>query len=257
MHFKDLFLVALVALWAVSRVAEACKGCVELDEITFDKLIRRFPVTVVKFDVAYPYGNNHEAFSSFALDVADVDDLLVGLVGIKDYGEKDNAELGKLYKATEKDLPVIKLIKRDDPRKWIDYKPSALTVSAEDLKAFVRDNSDLYIGLAGCLQEFDQLAGRFMDALAVDEKSAQEVLQDAQEEEKKFNGEENSGRMYIAIMQRILEKGAEFIASERERVKSLQGKKVSAGKKVLLEHRMNILAAFKATASASSDKSEL
>uniref|UniRef100_A0A1B0GL73 Endoplasmic reticulum resident protein 29 C-terminal domain-containing protein n=2 Tax=Lutzomyia longipalpis TaxID=7200 RepID=A0A1B0GL73_LUTLO len=63
--------------------------------------------------------------------------------------------------------------------------------------------------------------------------------------------------MYIAIMQRVLEKGEDFIESERERVKGLQGKKLSPSKKLLLEHRLNILAAFKHTKSTTSDKSEL
>ncbi|XP_055690654.1 protein windbeutel [Lutzomyia longipalpis] len=256
MFLLKYYFLTLLAIGVLLHSGEACKGCVELDEITFDKLISRFPATLVKFDVAYPYGDKHEAFSAFAQDVAEVDDLLVALVGIKDYGEKDNANLGKKYNVEEKDLPRIKIIKRDNPKEWIDY-PADLPVTKDNIKTFVRENTNLYIGLTGCLQEFDELAARFMEALAKDEKEAQEVLKEAQEEEKKFNGEENSGRMYIAIMQRVLEKGEDFIASERERVKGLQGKKLSPSKKLLLEHRLNILAAFKHTKSTTSDKSEL
>lgn len=123
----------------------------------------------------------------------------------------------------------------------------------DNIKSFVREHSNLYIGLAGCLEEFDHLAGRFMEALPRGEKKAQEVLQEAQAEEKKFNGEENSGKMYIAIMQRVLEKGVDFLSTERERVKSLQGKKLSDGKKQLLEHRLNILAAFKSIVSVKTE----
>uniref|UniRef100_A0A1L8DUC0 Putative erp29 n=1 Tax=Nyssomyia neivai TaxID=330878 RepID=A0A1L8DUC0_9DIPT len=250
------YLIAVVLFGAFLGVTEACKGCVELDEITFDKLISRFPVALVKFDVAYPYGDKHEAFSTFAQDVASVDDLLVALVGVKDYGEKDNAELGKKFNAEEKDFPAIRLFKRDNPEEWISY-PADQPITADSLKTFVRDNTNLYIGLTGCLQEFDELAVRFMQALKKGEKEAQEILKETQVEEKKFNGEENSGKMYIAIMQRVLEKGSTFIEDERERVKGLQGKKISAGKKVLLEHRLNILAAFRSTKAKAGDKSEL
>lgn len=96
-----------------------CKGCVELDELTFDKLVKRFPATLVKFDIAYPYGDKHEAYSSFAAEVAeDVDDLLVAVVGIKDYGDKDNAALGKRFSVKE-NYPDIKLFTSNVT--WIDY----------------------------------------------------------------------------------------------------------------------------------------
>lgn len=49
----------------------------------------------MKFDAAYPYGPKHDEFVKFAESVANVDSLLVAEVGIKDYGEKDNADLGK------------------------------------------------------------------------------------------------------------------------------------------------------------------
>lgn len=37
-----------------------------MDELTFEKLLKRFQVTIVKFDIAYPYGDQHEAYSRFA-----------------------------------------------------------------------------------------------------------------------------------------------------------------------------------------------
>lgn len=44
----------------------ASNGCVELDKLTFDKIVKRFRYTLVKFDVAFPYGEKHEAFTNFA-----------------------------------------------------------------------------------------------------------------------------------------------------------------------------------------------
>lgn len=45
----------------------ATNGCVELDKLTFDKIVKRFKYTLVKFDVAFPYGEKHEAFTNFAI----------------------------------------------------------------------------------------------------------------------------------------------------------------------------------------------
>lgn len=72
-----------------------CKGCTPLDTLTFDKLTGHFRVSLVKFDVAYPYGDKHDEFAKVAEEARDIDELFVGEVGIKDYGDKDNEELGQ------------------------------------------------------------------------------------------------------------------------------------------------------------------
>lgn len=63
-----VYLVTLVITLFVPKCngSSACKGCTDLDELTFDKLVKRFPVTIVKFDIAYPYGDQHEAYGRFA-----------------------------------------------------------------------------------------------------------------------------------------------------------------------------------------------
>lgn len=56
----------VVALSSKCNGSNTCKGCTDLDELTFEKLLKRFQVTIVKFDIAYPYGEQHEAYSRFA-----------------------------------------------------------------------------------------------------------------------------------------------------------------------------------------------
>ena len=105
----------------------SCKGCLEMDHLTFDKILRRFPAAIVKFDIAYPYGDKHEAYSEFAANVAEqVDDLAVAVVGIKDYGELDNSNLGKRFKVRDV-YPDIKLFVGGNFDKWIDY-PTGLSL---------------------------------------------------------------------------------------------------------------------------------
>lgn len=124
---KNLTLWILTATIAgvIQTTTATCAGCIELNVQTFDKLLARFPVTIAKFDIAYPYGDKHEAYSQFANDVAQrVDDLLVAVIGIKDYGEKDNENLGKRF-SVGTIYPAIKLFLNGRTDTWIDY-PSGM-----------------------------------------------------------------------------------------------------------------------------------
>lgn len=138
-------------------------GVVLLDEIILDKLVTRFDVSLVKFDVAYPYGDKHENYVKFAREQnVLVEDLLIGDVHSKDYGDKENWGLLKRFGINEKELPTILLFKKSDPSKWIKY-PRDHEVTVENLKSFVRRNTKLYIGLSGCIQAFDTIAAAFME----------------------------------------------------------------------------------------------
>lgn len=66
-----------------------------LDESSFPKLVRRFKVTVAKFDVIYPFGEKHKAFAALADELAHNDDLLFAQIGVKDYGDRENEALAK------------------------------------------------------------------------------------------------------------------------------------------------------------------
>lgn len=90
---KIWFIVGLIG----TKGSWACPACVQLSDYTFDKILNKFPVTMVKFDVAFPYGDKHEAFAAVAKDMVNLDDALAAEVPVKDYGEKDNEELAKRY----------------------------------------------------------------------------------------------------------------------------------------------------------------
>ena len=104
-------LVCILAFSFVPTLAINCKGCTPLDTASFDKLLSKFKVSVVKFDVAYPYGDKHEEYAKFSLAAAEVEDLFVGEVGIKDYGDKDNTDLAERFKVKKEDFPVVILFK--------------------------------------------------------------------------------------------------------------------------------------------------
>ena len=83
------------------------------DSLSFDKLLKKFKVSIVKFDVAYPYGDKHEQFGKFSQDAAEIEDLFVGDVGIKDYGDKDNGDLAERFNVKKDDYPVVILFQKD------------------------------------------------------------------------------------------------------------------------------------------------
>ena len=84
-----------------------CAGCTPLDEISFDKIVNKFKASLIKFDVAYPYGEEHDAFAKIAKDSLDVGDLFIGEVGVKDYAERDNERLAERFDVTKEDFPAV------------------------------------------------------------------------------------------------------------------------------------------------------
>lgn len=157
-RYSLLFITILIVSFAYQ--ASTTSGSIELDELNFDKITNKFEVSLIKFDVAFPYGDKHEAFVALAKDSKDVEDLLIAEVGVKDYGEKDNEALAKKYGATKDKFPVVKLFVKgkSEPIPFDD----ANGFTTDELRRFIRDNSGLYLSLPGCVKEFDKLAIQFM-----------------------------------------------------------------------------------------------
>lgn len=163
-----LHFISLVSIIPFTYQATTTSGSVELDEYSFDKITGKFEASLIKFDVAFPYGDKHDAFVALAKDAKDVEDLLIGEVGVKDYGEKDNEELARKYGATKENFPIVKLfIKgRSEPIPFDDSKG----FTTDELRRFVRENTGIYLSLPGCIKELDKLAIKFMKTKGDDRK---------------------------------------------------------------------------------------
>lgn len=107
-------LISILFSSLLGGISASCKGCVELDSLTFDKIIPKFDYSIVKFDISYPYGEKHEQFEEFSKAAAEVSDLLVGEVGVKDYGDKDNEDLAIRFNVKTDKFPVIKLFDKQN-----------------------------------------------------------------------------------------------------------------------------------------------
>ncbi|KAK3908947.1 Endoplasmic reticulum resident protein 29 [Frankliniella fusca] len=204
----------------------------------------KFPVSIVKFDVAYPYGPKHDAFNKMAESAKSAPDVLVAEVGIKDYGDKENSDLAERFKIDKEQYPVVKLfVEGKDP---IDFKESTDEgFTADNLIRFIRANSGKYIGLPGCLEEFDKIASKFNAAKKENERK--EYLREAQGLVGRIEKIEDrkTGEVYVKMMQRMLEKGEGFVDDEEKRLNKLISGKLSKEKKTDMGHRLNILRAFR------------
>merc|ERR1712241_154206 len=163
-----------------------CKGCTPLDTLSFDKLLGKFRVSVIKFDVAYPYGDKHDEFAKFSTSAAELEELFVGEVGIKDYGDKDNTDLAEKFNVQKDDYPVVILFEKDsNTGKLKDYRFDD-EFKVDNLKNFVRQKTGIYMPLPGCLEEFDIIADKLMTAsdagakgkLVVEAEKTRDKLQD-------------------------------------------------------------------------------
>lgn len=230
-------LLTFTLILTPTAFGDECKGCVSLDEYNFDKIITKFKVVIVKFDVSYPYGEKEDVYSRLSSDVASNKDLLVARVGVQDYGDKNNEALAKKYGITKEDFPVV-LLFVDGRRDPIPF-PVKKEWVIDDFRHFLRDNTDIYIGLPGCLQSFDKLAKTFVVA-----PKKEEILKEA---EAMFESEKegSTAKIYIKLMKKIIGEGARFVQQELSRLnKIVKEGKINKTKKDELSQRINILHSF-------------
>ncbi|XP_026822652.1 endoplasmic reticulum resident protein 29 [Rhopalosiphum maidis] len=224
--------------------ATQSKGVVSLDSLTFDKVLSKFKVSIVKFDVSYPYGEKHEEFVKLGSAYQSVEDLLVAEVPVKDYGDKDNEDLAIRYGVSKENYPVVKLFVNGQSEPYV-YNDEDF--NQDKLQKFVVKHSKeiLYIGLPGTLEKFDGLASEFAKEKSVDKRKEillrAEKLWDISEGKQK----QKSAEVYVKSMRKALEKGDEFFHTETVRINNVLKGSMTKEKKADLSVRLNILESFK------------
>eukprot|EP01062_Namystynia_karyoxenos_P027985 TRINITY_DN212_c0_g1_i1.p1 TRINITY_DN212_c0_g1~~TRINITY_DN212_c0_g1_i1.p1 ORF type:complete len:253 (+),score=124.98 TRINITY_DN212_c0_g1_i1:83-841(+) len=241
---------ALVLALAGSAQAGAKRGVVTVDSFTFDKLVDGTRHVLVKFDKEYPYGEKEDEFREFAKLVAGLKgkaELLVGEVGIQDYGDdKYNEALRDRFGVTKNadEFPEFRLFRKGEGDKHpITFKGE---VKADALARFVKTEAGVWIGLPGCLEAFDKLAEQYMGATTPEARKA--ILQQAVAANDKVlqPDDQVSAKYYLSVMKKIMDKGAGFVEQEVERLQTLLDSKITDEKKEQFARRLNILPSFTA-----------
>ncbi|CAG0883236.1 unnamed protein product [Darwinula stevensoni] len=203
-------------------------------------VLSKFKATLLKFDVAYPYGEKHEEFAKVAEAARDIPDLLIAEVNVKDYGDKDNEDLAQRFNVDAKNFPVAKLFIGDQ-----DPIPYEGEWKSSELMRFLSTKSGIWMSLPGCLEQFDRLAMQFMSETSEDAR--RKILREAEDEWDKVKGktQQVAAETYVKIMRKAIEKGDSFVPGEVDRIEKLVKDKINKEKKEEMQNRLNILNSFK------------
>jgi endoplasmic reticulum protein 29 len=215
--------------------------------------VSKFKASLVKFDVQYPYGEKHEEFEKVSA-IASNRELLVSEVGVQEFGDKENLDLAQRYGLKKDDFPVLLLFidaNLENPIRFSDKFKSDSIIS------FVRKHSGIRISLDKCLEEFDDLAERFTRK-GIEKEEQLKIISDAKDKLNALTNDEHkkSADIYVKLMQKVIERGNQFIDSEIERVKNIISGKLADNKKTEMKGRLNILQSF-STNPLDSQKTEL
>eukprot|EP01004_Peranema_trichophorum_P007975 NODE_6741_length_848_cov_44.046897_g6143_i0.p1 GENE.NODE_6741_length_848_cov_44.046897_g6143_i0~~NODE_6741_length_848_cov_44.046897_g6143_i0.p1 ORF type:complete len:241 (-),score=28.88 NODE_6741_length_848_cov_44.046897_g6143_i0:75-797(-) len=218
------------------------RGAINLDSYTFDKIVGNDAFHVlVKFDKQYPYGEFEDQFKQLSKRVGELHrpDFLIAVVGVQDYGDKHNEDLRERYKVSPEQYPLFKLFKKGSTEP-LTYRGD---ITADAILRFLKNEINLYIGLAGCLEKFDNLARGFAE---VDRSEQERRLKEAEKENAVLTdtNEKDSASFYILVMKKILEKGNDYAPKERKRLEKLLDSKITEIKKLHIKKKLNILPSF-------------
>ncbi len=187
----------------------------------------------------FQHGDENDAFKKVtsAITGNSALSLLVGTVGIQEWGDKNNFDLAEKHKvSTSSDWPVYMFFPAKS-KKGVKYEQDKKSKDA--ILRFLREQK-VPIRLAGRIDQLDALAKDFM----ANKDGRAEILKKAEAVEV---GEKRTAtkKLYLSIMQKIIDEGNSYVKSERKRLNNLlKEKDIKPEKKGQTEKRANILQAF-------------
>mmetsp|Transcript_23391 Transcript_23391/g.54398 ORF Transcript_23391/g.54398 Transcript_23391/m.54398 type:complete len:269 (+) Transcript_23391:80-886(+) len=256
------YLPVWLLLAAVPRTMATAPGAVKLDNYTFDKMLAVPGLSVaVKFDQSYAYGEKEDAFKTVCELAYSVPNFLIAEVPVEEYGDKINDDLRERFGLAVDEFPVYLLFSENGKKKvrfegfpdpsarkpatWDDEEdgewepPMMEEINAENLLLWLRMNG-VKMPSIGTIHELDQLAQKFM-AKGGDKAS---ILKEAEALAKGDYQNDRKAPMYTKIMQKVIEKGNDYVAGETARVKKLLAGKITEDKKSELTDKTKILDVF-------------
>ncbi|CAG9799426.1 unnamed protein product [Chironomus riparius] len=237
-------------LLSLINLTFCCRGCIDLDELTFAKTISKFRTALVKFDVSFPYGSSHEAYSAFSQAISNKTlnrhshpDVLIATIGVKDYGDFENKIIADRYDIKAESFPVIKLFIEGDLDSPIHFEKGQEDITTAKLFLFLKEHSKVYIQAPGCNRKLDEITEEFM----LEKSQRTEILKKAEEVIKRIDCVEEKSlvKFYTVLMKGIIDNGDAFVNKQKERMAKLLKDKLSEKKVEELSKKLNILSSFK------------
>ncbi|TRY63958.1 hypothetical protein TCAL_11026 [Tigriopus californicus] len=246
MHLSIAVIIVLALLGFRPSLATPLLGVVQLDSLSFNKTVRRFPFSLVKFDGGYPTGEKHKIFAQLGRELSEVRNLLVAEVRIKTYGDKENEDIAMRFGFQEADYPEIILFIQDKKGGTLREIRYGAEVSADAVINFLKSKAGSDLTLPGCLKEFDRYAQFFVNN---DEKDRQRMLDKVVEivSEMRPGSRKDKATRYMKIMETFVTRGLEGVEHEEERARKLLEEKLSQEKRINFEIMLNVLKSFKYT----------
>lgn len=230
------------------------------------QIISNFKAVIVKFDESYSVNPDKDAeYKILAEELRFSMDIFVGHIVVPyqadDMDKNEMTEeqkLAKQYNITgPENMPVIFLYREKNFENPIRFNGKQF--DSYTLRDFIRTNvPGLSFQLKSCIPEFDNLAKDFIRDNKLAEKR-KKILKNTEKQMNNMRNEDhkNSAKIYVKIMERILERGDIFIESEFERIRNLLNGKLSDQKKVDLKNRLNIVDSFRSLSMTKIGKDEL
>ncbi|ETO10714.1 endoplasmic reticulum protein 29 [Reticulomyxa filosa] len=217
----------------------------------FEKQIKSFQfVSLQKRFRVYVY------WKSLANEIASSPKVLLAEVGVTEYGDKENQELLARFSIKKETFPQFRLFKAGVK----STDPIALTdkyITLSTLNLFLKSNG-VWIGLEGCIEEFDLLAKELMETQ--DRNTYDKLGEKGKQLLEKLSDEEQiqSANYYMKVMAHVVQEGKEYVRSELSRLQNMSSKQKNLNLEQLrwFRVRSNILSSF-ADTSVVAQKEEL
>ncbi|XP_067934284.1 endoplasmic reticulum resident protein 29-like [Watersipora subatra] len=223
---KVFSLFSLVVSLAVSQRAEfshyrhdyhIIPHAVDLDTITLDKVISHHNITVVLFMHYLSYGPKQTEFANFAESTLTQPTVLAATVGVIENGDGNNWELAVRYKITMDDVPIVKLFVRGE-----EVATMKEPIVCDNLRAFVTEQTGVWVGRLGTVEYLEDLAKKFM--IAETRQEREKLLDMARDYRDKNPTREEllkSATYYIRVMEQYLKRGHAFLGLEEAMLKQM------------------------------------
>lgn len=260
-RFSSAAVAALLAVALIGRGADAtAQGALKLDNYTFDKMVAVPGLTLLaKVDQSYAYGEKEDAFKELCKLAHSVPNFLIGEIPVQEYGDKENSDLMERFKLTKEDFPGYFLFKGPDsqvkfegfadplskkPANWDDDEdgtweaPMRKDITGENLVIWLRKNG-VKMPSIGTIAELDEIVKKYMQ-----EGLKQSYIDEATKLAETEHKNDKKAPIYLKILAKIKEKGADYVEKETARLTKLLVGKLTDEKKAELSEKMKILAVF-------------